>query len=325
MLQIGKLKLENRLIMAPMAGITNLPFRLMVKKMGAGLVFTEMVSAMGLILNGNKTHQYLKSVPSEKPLAVQIFGARPDVMARAADMALEAGADLIDINMGCPVKKVVKTGAGAALLKEPKKVEEIVSSVRLVCPSPLTIKIRAGWSPGNTVACEIARVIEGSGADAVTIHPRFATQGYSGRADWSLISNVKETVNIPVIGNGDITDPSDSLKMRNMTGCDGVMIGRAAVRNPWIFRQILQLEKGLPLQEPDLTERRSAIMEHFGLLSGSMNEHKAAVYMRGLLLRYTKGLPKSSRYREKFTQIKDLKSLVSTMDTYFTMLEGERI
>jgi nifR3 family TIM-barrel protein len=297
----------------------------MVKKMGAGLVFTEMVSAMGLALKADKTRRYLKSDPYEKPLAVQIFGSRPDVMARAADMAQEAGADIIDINMGCPVKKVVKTGAGAALLKDPKRVEEIVSSVRLACSVPLTVKIRAGWSPDNFVACEIARIIEGAGADAVTIHPRFTTQGYSGMADWTLISRVKEKVKIPVIGNGDIINPSDSLKMRNQTGCDGVMIGRAAVRNPWIFRQILQMENGLPVEEPDIKERRSIIMEHFGLLSDSMNEHRAALCMRGLLLRYTKGLPMSSRFRDKFTGIKDLKSLVSTMDTYFTMLEGERI
>jgi nifR3 family TIM-barrel protein len=245
-------------------------------------------------------------------------------MARAADIALEAGADIIDINMGCPVKKVVKTGAGASLLKDPKRVQEIVSSVRLVCPAPLTVKIRAGWSPENTVACEIARVIEGCGADAITIHPRFATQGYSGRADWTLISRVKESVNIPVIGNGDIVNPSDSLKMRDMTGCDGVMIGRAAARNPWIFHQILQLEKGLPVEEPDLTERRSIIMEHYGHLSDSLNEQKAALYMRGLLLRYTKGLPMSGRFRDRFSRIKDLRSLISAMDSYFTMLEGEK-
>jgi nifR3 family TIM-barrel protein len=297
----------------------------MVKKMGAGLVFTEMVSSKGLTLKARKSFQYLLSSPSEKPLAVQIFGSVPDVMARAADIALEAGADIIDINMGCPVKKVVKTGAGASLLRDPKRIQEIVSSVRLVCPAPLTVKIRAGWSPENTIVCEIARIIEGCGADAITVHPRFATQGYSGRADWTLISRVKENVNIPVIGNGDITYPSDCMKVRNMTGCDGVMIGRAAVRNPWIFHQILQLEKGLPVEEPDLTERRSIIMEHYGHLSDSLNEQRAALCMRGLLLRYTKGLPMSSRFRAKFARIKDLKSLISAMDSYFTMLEGEKI
>jgi len=254
-MQIGNLKLESRLVMAPMAGITNLPFRLMVKGMGAGLVFTEMVSAMGLTLKAKKTLAYLKSSPAEKPLAVQIFGASPEIMARAANMVAEAEADMIDINMGCPVKKVTKTGAGASLLNDPKKVNEIVSSVRIACPIPLTVKIRAGWSHEKPVACEIARVIEDSGADAIIVHPRFATHGYSGKADWSLIGQVKERVKIPVIGNGDIVDPPDALRMMKLTNCDGVMIGRSAVRKPWIFRQILQLEKGLPLMN---TERHIA-------------------------------------------------------------------
>jgi nifR3 family TIM-barrel protein len=225
---------------------------------------------------------------------------------------------MVDLNMGCPVKKVVKTGAGAALLKDYKRVDEIVSSVRLTCKVPLTVKIRAGWSPEKTVACEIARVIEGCGADAIIVHPRFASQGYSGKAVWELIGKVKESVKIPVIGNGDIIDPSDALNMMRLTGCDGVMIGRAAVGKPWIFRQILQLENGLPVQEPDLSERRSLIMEHFNILYDSLNEHRAALCMRGLLLHYTKGLPNSGRFREKFTRIKDLKSLVSVMDNYFT-------
>ena len=322
MLKIGTQKLDNWLVMAPMAGITNLPFRLIVKSLGAGLVFTEMVSAMGIMLNKKKTLLYLKSDPIERPLAVQIFGANPDNMAKAANMAVRAGADIVDINMGCPVKKVTKTGAGASLLKDLKKVGEIVSSVRLACSVPLTVKIRAGWSPEQQVACEIARQIEICGADAITIHPRFATHGYSRHADWSLIKKVKEKVNIPVIGNGDIIDPSDALKMKKLTGCDGVMIGRAAVSNPWIFKQILQLEKGLPVQKPDLMERRSIIMEHYNLLSDTIGEHRALLGMRGFLLRYTKGLPYSSSFREKFVRIKDLKSLIKTMDHYFTTLEG---
>jgi nifR3 family TIM-barrel protein len=320
MMQIGDLQLENRFIMAPMAGITNMPFRVIVRAMGASLVFSEMVSAMGLALKAKKTLQYLKSVPAEKPLGVQIFGAEPDVMARAADMVVDAGADMVDLNMGCPVKKVVKTGAGASLLKDPKKVRQIVSSVQKICRVPLTVKIRAGWSPEKSVTCEIARVIEDCGADAIIIHPRFASQGYSGKAAWSLIGKVKEKVKIPVIGNGDITCPSDALNMMKLTGCDGVMIGRAAVSKPWIFRQILQLEKGLPVHEPDLSERRSIIMKHYNLLQDSMNEHRAALCMRGLLIHYTKGLPDSGRLREGLNKIKDLESLASAMDGYFTSL-----
>ena len=321
MLQIGSLKLENRLIMAPLAGITNLPFRLMVKKWGAGLVTTEMVSAMGLIRGQKKTFGYLESHPEEKPLAVQIFGSDPTSMARAAQIAVEAGANLVDINMGCPVKKVVKTGAGASLLREPKRVAEIVSAVRLACPVPLTIKIRTGWSPERPVACEIARIAEDCGADAVTLHPRFATDRFSGLSDWTWIEKVKSQLNIPVIGNGDVTEPSLALKMRRETGCDGVMIGRAAVGNPWLFKQILCLEQGRPVPKTTLSERRSMIMGHFQALSQSMGERGAILCMRGILLRYTKGLPHSSRFRGSITGMKHYDDLIATLDQYFELIK----
>jgi len=324
MLRIGPLELETWLVMAPMAGITNLPFRLMVKKLGAGLVTTEMVSAMGLSLTQKRTFDYLKSDPREKPLAVQIFGSRPDVMADAAQIAVHEGADILDINMGCPVKKVVKTGAGAFLLKDQKMVAAIVSAVRRVCPIPLTVKIRAGWSPEKPVACQIAKVVEDSGADAITVHPRFATHSYSVRANWRLIGQVKDCVKIPVVGNGDVFEPSHALEMKRQTGCDGVMVGRAAIGNPWIFRQILHLARGLPVTRPDLAERRSLLMEHHQLLSRTMGGKRAALAMRGLLLWYTKGLPHSSRIRARITQIKDLESLVTTMDNYFSTLKGEQ-
>jgi tRNA-dihydrouridine synthase B len=323
MLRIGHLSLENFVIMAPMAGITNLPFRLMVKKLGAGLVTTEMVSAMGLTLGKKKTYDYMRSDPREKPLAVQIFGSSPNVMARAAETAVNAGADILDINMGCPVKKVVKTGAGASLLRDPRRVAEIVSAVRRVCPIPLTVKIRAGWSPEEPIACEIARLVEDCGADAITVHPRFATQGYAVCADWRLIGEVKDCVKIPVLGNGDIFKPSHALEMQRQTRCDGVMVGRVAIGNPWIFKQILHLAKGLPVPKPDLAERRSLLIEHYHLLSNAMGGIRAARAMRGLLLWYTKGLPHSSRFRGSITQIKDLDSLVTTMDNYFSTLKDE--
>jgi tRNA-dihydrouridine synthase B len=323
-MQIGNLKLKNRLIMAPMAGITNKPFRVIIRGMGASLAFTEMVSAMGLTLKAEKTWQYLKSGSDDMPLAVQIFGSRPDVIASAAGMAAQTGADIIDINMGCPVKKVTKTGAGASLLKDFKRVEKIVSSARVACQVPLTVKIRAGWSPETPVACEIARVIEDCGADALTVHPRFATQGYSDKADWALIGKVKARLKIPVIGNGDILGPRDALNMIRQTGCDGVMIGRAAVRDPWIFRNIVRLEQGLPVLEPELPELRSLIIEHYNLLSVSANEYRAALCMRGHLLHYTKGLPHSSHFREKFTKIQDFKTLMEVVDRYFTVLEEKR-
>lgn len=321
MLQIGSLKLENRLVMAPLAGYTNLAFRLMVKELGAGLVTTEMVSSMGLAMGHKKTMDYLRTHPKEKPLSVQVFGSRPDIMARAAQMAVEAGADLIDINMGCPVKKVVKTGSGASLLRDHKKAAEIVTAVRLSCAVPLTVKIRAGWSPAEPVACDMARMIEDCGADAVTVHARFATDGFSLPADWSWIGKVKEGVKIPVIGNGDVFEPIHALQMRDQTGCDGIMVGRGALGNPWIFRHILDLEKGQPMSLPGLADRRAMVLDHFHLLSDMAGEFRAAVATRGLLLWYTKGLPHSARFRESISRIRDMASLVGAMDSYFSTIE----
>ena len=323
MLQIGTLRLSNDLLMAPMAGYTSLPFRLMVKKLGAGLVTTEMVSAMGLTMGHGKTLGYLRSDPAEKPVSVQIFGSKPEAMARAAQIATDAGADLVDINMGCPVKKVAKTGAGAALLREPRNAERIVKAVRLATPLPLTVKIRAGWSRKEPVACEMARIAEESGADAVTVHGRFADEQYSTAADWAWIARVKEKVKIPVIGNGDVFEPQAALEMKRRTGCDGVMIGRGALGNPWLFRQILNLEQGLPTSPPDLSERRALIVEHYSFLSKNMGEHRAALAMRGLLLLYTKGLRHSARFRERVTKVRDAASLAAEIDSYFSSMEAE--
>lgn len=321
MLRIGTLTLQNRLVMAPLAGYTNLPFRLMVRRLGAAMVTTEMVSAVGLDRGQKRTMDYLRSHPEEKPLAVQLFGSRPEVMARAAQIAVEAGADAVDINMGCPVKKVVKTGAGAALLRDQQNLAGIVSAVRLAVPVPLTVKIRAGWAPQEPIACEVARIIEECGADGVTVHPRFATQGFSAPADWSWIGRVKNCVGIPVIGNGDVHDARAALRMREETGCDGVMIGRAAIGNPWIFQQVLRAQEGLPVPEPQIPERRAFILEHFRLLTDSMGERRAALNMRGVLLSYTRGLPHSSTFRGLITRIRDTESLVQTMDRYFSALE----
>jgi tRNA-dihydrouridine synthase B len=321
MLKIGSIFLKNWLLMAPMAGYTTLPFRLMAKKMGAGCVTTEMVSSKGLILGHPRTLGYLKSHPDEKPLCVQIFGAEPRVMAAAAQMAVQGGADIVDINMGCSVKKVVKTGAGAALLRDLKRADQMISSVRRACPVPLTVKIRAGWSPGDTVALELAHVIEGCGADAVTVHPRYATQGFSSPADWQWIRRIKEQVSIPVIGNGDVTEPALALRMKQETGCDGVMIGRAAIRNPWIFRQIESIGQGLPPLQPSPSERKGFILEHFALLCESMEESKAARAIRGLLLAYSKGLPRSSLFRENISKIQDAQALLTAVDDYFVEQE----
>jgi tRNA-dihydrouridine synthase B len=318
MLKIGSLRVENDLVLAPMAGYTNLGFRLTIKKLGAGLVTTEMVSAVGLTLNHGKTLDYLKSHVDEKPLAVQIFGADPAVMGKASEIAASHGADLIDINMGCPVKKVVKTGAGASLLRDTDRIAEILRAVRKSCPLPLTVKIRAGWSPMDPVACEVAHIAEDCGADAITVHPRFATQSFSTPADWSWIRKVKATVKIPVIGNGDVSDATVALRMKAETGCDGVMIGRGAVRNPWIFRQTLNQQKGLPVTEPGLEDRKSFIMDLFRFLCESMNERNAAFTMRGLLISFTKGLPNSSRLRASISRIVNKETLFAITSEFFS-------
>ena len=324
MLKIGHLSLKNYLIMAPMAGITNPPFRLIAKRLGAGLVVTEMVSAVGLSRGHEKTFRYLEGSPEEKPLSVQIFGADPQIMAMAAEISVEKGADLVDINMGCPAGKVVKNGSGGALLRNPAAVRDMVTAVRKVCTVPLTVKIRAGWSSLEANFLEIARIIEDCGADAVTVHPRFVKQGFSGQADWGIIREVKKNLGIPVIGNGDVFKPELALKMREETGCDGIMIGRGAMGNPWIFRQILDLEQGLEARPPDLSERRAVITTHFELLSRIIGENRASKLMRGLLLGYTKGLPHSSRFRGSFTGIKDFQTMVEALDRYFDTLMDSR-
>ncbi len=321
MLKIGSLILKNRLIMAPMAGITNLPFRLIVKKYGVGLVTTEMISARGLTLSQKKTLEYLQSDPEEKPLAVQIFGCEPSVMSDAAVIAVEAGASIVDINMGCPARKVLKIGAGGALLQAPERIKKIVGAVKKACHVPLTVKIRAGWSADKPVALEIARIIEDCGADAVSIHPRYVTQGFSGAADWKIIAAVKRELKIPCIGNGDITSPALAFDMISQTACDGVMIGRGAVGNPWIFKQILDLEKGLKIEQPGLDDLRDLIMEHFRFLSLLVGENRAARMMRGLLISYTKGLAYSSDFRGNISSVKDLDTLILYLDHYFSRLK----
>ena len=231
-MQIGSLKIDNEIVLAPLAGITNLPFRLLAKKSGCGLVCSEMISANGLIHRSPKTLNMLTSELAEKPLSIQLFGSDPAIMAEAASMVEASGADILDINFGCSVKKVVKTGAGVALMREPELAEEVIKAVRNSIRIPLTIKIRSGWTASAEQAIRIGKMAEDCGIDAIAVHPRTASQGFRGFSDWNVIARLKKKLNIPVIGNGDIRLPVDAKRMKTQTGCDAVMIGRRAIGYP---------------------------------------------------------------------------------------------
>jgi len=261
--------------------------------------------------------------PDERPIAAQLFGSEAEAMATSARIVADKGIDVIDINMGCPAKKVVKTGSGAALMRDPQKTAKIITAVRRSIPVPLTVKIRAGWSPQEANALEIARVIEGCGADGICIHPRFASQGFCGKADWTLIERMKEVLKIPVIGNGDVCEPSLALQMRSETNCDGVMIGRAALSNPWIFKQTLDLEQRGNFIEPTPEERAQLIQRHYELLVEYLGEKRAAQLMRGLLLLYTKGLPNRGFIKGSIPEIDGRERLLTTIRAYFGRIQAE--
>ena len=308
--------------MAPLAGISNLPFRIIAKRHGAGIVFSEMVSSEGLIRNQPATFSYLRSHNEEQPLAVQIFGANNDAMGNAALIAIENGAKIIDINMGCPVRKVVKTGAGGAILRDPDRMAAIISAVRKKCTVPMTVKIRSGWSQSCTSdTVKLAKIAEDNGADGVIVHARFVSQAFSGKADWSVITSVKKTLNIPVIGNGDIFSPSDAINMMCETGCDGVMIGRYAIGNPWVFKQINNIFAGLEPETPSIKERFDTIKEHFDLLYGHIGNRHAVKIFRGLLLHYTKSMPCSGSFRRSFIGINDSVSMFGLLEDYCKFLK----
>jgi tRNA-dihydrouridine synthase B len=313
--------LPGKALLAPLAGISNLPFRLIARSFGCALAYTEMISANGLIRNTDKTFEYLKTCAEDKPLGMQIFGADPQLMVRAASIACEHGADLIDINMGCPVKKVVKTGAGAILMKYPGLVARIIAAVKKAVPIPVTVKIRSGWNRSLINAVEIAHIAEDSGADAVTVHGRTADQGYSGTADWQVIGAVKEALHIPVIGNGDIWQPQDAVRMIAQTSCDAVMVGRGVLGDPWIFTGINQLLAGrIEDCTPGLVQRYEIIKKHWSMEAEYCGSRAAARNFRKHLLWYTKGLDGSSRFRNLVSALPDRESMQAELDKYFQSL-----
>ena len=321
-MRIGNLVLENPLILAPMAGITHLPFRRLARKEGCALVVSEMISANGLVHGAKKTTDLLRSHPSERPLSVQIFGADPDLMKEAAQIVQGVGADLLDINLGCSVRRIIRQRAGVALMREPKRLEAALKGIRSAITLPLTVKMRTGWEPSGEQAISTARIAEDCGVDAVAIHPRTAVQGFSGTADWSLIARLKDSVSVPVIGNGDIQRPDDVLRMQRQTGCDAVMIGRAAIGNPWIFSQALDLINSTPHREPDLPERLQTVLRYIEYSVEHFGEGRAVLMMRSRVGWFTKGLPHSSRFRTTITSLKTKQDMMDAVRTYFDRLQG---
>jgi len=320
-MKIGNLQLSNNLIMAPLAGITDLAFRTIVRRYGCGLCYTEMISADGLIRGHRGTLSYLRSNPGDRPLIVQVFGSDPDILAAAARMIEEMRlADAVDINMGCPVKPVVRRGAGAALMRDPEKVRHILKAARKATTLPLTVKIRAGWSPKERNALEIARIAEDEGADAIAVHPRTASQGFSGRSDWSVIAQVKMTLKIPVIGNGDVEMPGDVNAMIDSTGCDAVMVGRGALGNPWIFHNALLLRagKGTELAKPE--EKAQLIAEHLAMSVELHGEVTGVKSFRKHLFWYTRGLRGSAAFRKEAGTITGKNNVLAAVSTFFEEL-----
>ena len=290
-MKIGKVELESNILLAPMAGVTDKAFRMIVKPFGPALMYTEMVSGKGLFYKSKKTADLLTADESEKPVAVQIFGHDADIMAEIANSALEYGAAVIDINMGCPAPKIVNNGDGCALMKSPETAAKVISAVCRAVDVPVTVKFRAGWDDKSINAVEFAKIAEQSGASAVTVHGRTREQFYSGTADLDIIKAVKVAVKIPVIGNGDIIDGGSAAHMLEYTGCDGIMVGRAAEGNPWIFKEIsAYLKDGTVLPPPDLDERREVALKHLGLLVEFKGEHRGVLEGRKHMAWYFKGV-----------------------------------
>lgn len=309
-LQIGNVTLKNNLILAPMAGVTDLPFRLLCKEQGAGLLCMEMVSAKAILYKNKNTEELLTIDPRENPVSLQLFGSDPDIISEIAKQMEDRPFDILDINMGCPVPKVVNNGDGSALMKNPKLAGEIIEKTVRAIKKPVTVKIRKGFDDDHVNAVEMAHIAEESGAAAVAVHGRTREQFYSGKADWDIIRQVKERVSIPVIGNGDLLTAEDVIAMEKQTGCDGFMIARGAEGNPWIFRQILHyFETGEQLPKPDFSEMTEMLLRHAKMQLKFKGEYTGIREIRKHAAWYTAGYKNSSRLRGRINEVENYEQL----------------
>lgn len=322
--KIKDLEIKNRIVFAPMAGVSNISYRQIIKEMGAGLIYSEMISTLGIKYNGKKTIDLINFEETERPISIQIFGSDIESFVKAAKYIEENfHPDIIDINMGCPVPKVaIKSQAGSALLKDPDKIYEIVKNVVENTNTPITVKIRSGWDEKNINAVEVAKKIEKAGASAVAIHARTRSQGYSGKANWDIIKEVKANVNIPVIGNGDITTIYEAEKMLKETKCDAIMIGRATLGNPWFIKECIEyIENGKIINKPTDKEKIDMILHHYNLLKKYTNERTALLEIRTHALWYLKGIPGTKEIKTKICQAKTEEEFLKIINSIYEIIK----
>ncbi len=325
MFKIGNIEIKNKIVIAPMAGVSNIAFRTIMKEFGAGLVYAEMVSDRALNYRNEKTMKMIKVVPEERPLSMQVFGGDKDSIVRGAIIIdQESDCDIIDINMGCPVSKVVKSDAGAKLLLNPNKIYEIVKAVVESVKKPVTVKMRTGWDSNTIFAVEIAKLCEKAGAKAIAVHGRTRVQMYTGEADWETIRQVKEAVNIPVIGNGDVLTPEDAERMIKETNCDAVMIGRGVLGNPWLVKQTIEyLETGKYQKDIPYQEKIKHLIDHMNKLIDLKGEKIALLEMRSHAAWYVKGLRGATHVKRRISHLKTKKELIELFDEYIEYLDKD--